>query len=414
MVYNLRHAVPLSDQITRCSHAMRTDRILSSEYGKFRPEIQDYFRKKVLKSPMRIYDPTAGTAPLIPFIEVEGHTAYFNDVLPIHCFINMAKTYRVFQCYEQHGYDWLLEQLCYCMAPLEHEPLHISDKWIADGVLNCLILAWKSADRYEADVATLLRAAVLASVRPLSSITRSGNPTWFKFGGISSTKGFREVAAERLARFGRYYAHNYDSSRVKELGQCFFSAKEAVELRLPHKVDLILTSPPYCNRLEPTVQYGPENYFLSALGYGVPESSIIGTTKVRDYGTLAEDFERLTSISKYASSLLNSIRRSRTPDDPSYYLKYYTRYFAMLVGTTESALHHLSRTGKMYVVTQDNTHRGQLIEIDTILRESLRDKGWNVRVVRKWQRHHLGLRNVSREHAFVRPKHFEKILLVWR
>ena len=393
---------------------MNNVKVLSSEYASFRSQIQNYFRDAVLKKPLVIYDPMAGTAPLIPFIETHGHTAYLNDVLPIHSFINRAKTYRIFQCYKQYGYDWFLQQLLNCMTLLKGKRLCISDKWIDDKVLDGLILAWQSAEQYEDDAATFLNATILLCVRPLSSITKSKNPTWLKFGGISSSKELHEIAGESMARFDKYYSHYYEPSHIRKRGECIFTVQSAAELQLPQKVDLILTSPPYCNRLDPIVQYGPENYFLSALGHTSPEKNLIGTTKVRDYETLAADFEYITSKSEYAYILLNNIRKSRKADDPGYYLKYYTRYFAMLLNAIDKALNNLSPTGKMYIVTQDNTHRGHLIEIDRVLRESLKKGGWKSRLVKSWEQPHLGLQTVSKEHAFVRPKQFEKLVVMWR
>ena len=69
--------------------AMNNYKILSSEYGAFREEIQDVF-KRLLVKPSVILDPMSGTAPLIAFIETKGHTAYFNDILPVHFFVNKA------------------------------------------------------------------------------------------------------------------------------------------------------------------------------------------------------------------------------------------------------------------------------------------------------------------------------------
>jgi DNA modification methylase len=191
----------------------------------------------------------------------------------------------------------------------------------------------------------------------------------------------------------------------------------ATELQLPQKVDLILTSPPYCNRIDPAVQYGPENYFLSALGHTIPEECLVSITKVKDYNKLEQDFEYLTTKSKYACKLLTKIKESKKADDPSYYLKYYTRYFAKLFQVIDKVLSNLSTTGKMYIVTQDNTHRGQLIEIDRLLTELLKVEGWKSRSVprARWPRHHLGLRNPhARKHGFVRPKLYEKITVVYR
>lgn len=393
---------------------MRPIKILSSDYATFRRDIQDYIKDHILKEPLIILDPMAGTAPLIPFIETHGHKAYLNDILPVHFYVNRAKTYRIFQCYKKYGYDWFSQQLLHCMAPLRGKRLCISDKWIDDSVLDSFIQAWHTAEEYDSNVATLLKATILLCVRPFSSITRTTNPTWFKAGGMSSNKDLRDIVGESLTTFDKYYRYCYESLNVNRRGKCILTTQNAVELRLSQKVDLILTSPPHPNRLDTIVQYGPESYFLSAVGHAIPEKDVIGTTKVRNYETFVTDFEYLTSKSESASRLLNKIKKSRKADDPTYYLRYYTRYFAMVSRTLEKVLDNLSSTGKMYIVVQDNTHRGKLIEIDKVVRELLRANGWRSRVIKEWERHHLGLRRVSRDHAFVKPKQFEKLVVIWR
>lgn len=388
-------------------------KILSSEYGSFRKEIRDIFTEKVLRKPSIILDPMAGTAPLIPFFEKNGHTAYLNDILPIHFFINEAKTYQVFQQYKQLGCNWYFQQLFSCMASLQDKALTMSDRWIEDSILNGLIEAWKATEQYEDNSATLLKAAILLCVRPLSSITTSRNPTWLKYGGVSSGKPLTEIIRSSLSRFEKYYNQHYKSPPVKR-GECIITRYNATELKLPQEVDFILSSPPYCNRLDPLVQYGPENYFLSNVGYPIPEDELVTSTKVRNYDTIAKDFEFLVNRSETARDLLTKIKESPNRDDPGYYLKYYTRYFAKLFQVIDSALKNLSASGKAYIVTQDNTHRGQLINIDEILRELLKASGWRSRVIEDWDRHHQGLRNVSRNHAFVRPKQKEYLRVLWR
>jgi hypothetical protein len=390
-------------------------RILNSEYAAFRDDIQKYFREKVLKKPSIIFDPMAGTAPLIPFIETKGHTAYLNDILPLHFFINKAKTYDVFRQYQRQHYDWFVQKITRCMAPLNGKILCMSDKWIDDIMLRGLVQAWHATEDYSEDSATLMKAVILLCVRPLSSTTRSNNPTWLKFGGISTDKPLEEIIHESLIRFDKYYFSTYGSSfRLEKRGRCIITKDDAIDLHIPQKADFILTSPPYCNRLDPIVQYGPENYFLSALGYASRENDLISIPKVRNYDRVKEDFEFLTTNSKHASHLLTEISESSIPDDPSYYLKYYVRYFAILYSVISKVLTNLSSAGKMYIVTQDNIHRGLLIEIDAVLRELLSINGWRSRVVKKWERPHLGLRHVSREHAFVKPRHWEKLMVVTR
>jgi len=394
---------------------MNNTKILSSEYSAFRKEILEYFENNLRKrEPLVILDPMAGTAPLIPLIESGGHKAYFNDILPLHFFINQAKTYQVFQYYKQLGYNWFLEQLLNYMNILNGKRLLISEKWIEDSVLDALVNAWHAVEECDETAKRFMRAVILLCVRPLASITKSKNPTWPKFGGISSNKNLPDIIEESLSRFDNYYKKHYQSSFEERNGECIFFNNNASEMTLPEKVELIITSPPYCNRLDIMRNYGPENYFLSALEYKVQTRDIIGTIKVEDYESLDFDYDYLTSHSEKAYKLLSEMKKSKKRAEQTYYLKYYTRYFVTLFHTMEKVLNHLSVSGKMYFVTQDNTHRGELIEIDVVLGELLRHNGWESKIIEQWERHHMGLQTVSRDRAFVRPKQFEKLIVMWR
>lgn len=392
---------------------MSSVRVLSSEYATFR-RIRDYIVERILPGHSVLYDPMAGTAPLIPVVETQGYVGYFNDISPVHLHINKAKAYRVFESYRKLGHEWFIKELLHCMRRLKRTRLSLSEKWMDDAVLSRLLEAWGATENYDKNVSTLLKAVVLLCVRPLSSITKSSNPTWIKVGGISSDRNLREIVSEKLGRFDKYYSNSYNPSSVTRRGRCVLSARNAAKVTLPRKVDLIVTSPPYCNRLDGFVQYGPENYFLTAAGHRIRKQDMIGTTSVRDYRQFTRDLDRLTTSFEYAGRFLGQIRNSPKCDDPGYYLKYYTRYFAMLAEAFYGIMQNLLPKGKMYVVVQDNIHRGQLIEIDRFLSEIMRARGWRSRLVKKWERHHLGLRNISKDYAFVKKKHFEKLLLVSR
>lgn len=389
-------------------------KVLISEYATFRRDVLEYIISRILPCHSVILDPMAGTAPLIPFVETHGYSAYFNDILPVHFFVNKAKQYSIFKCHEKHGYSWFLRELLNCMRFLKGKRSCLSENWIDDNILNGLLRAWHAAEEYDRNIETLLKAVIITCVRPFSSITRCSNPTWFKPGGVSSNEGLRDIVKASLIKFEKFYDYFYKVPNINKRGRCIFSMGSAVNFHPPSKVDLIVTSPSYCNRLDILIQFGPENYFLSALGYMTPAESVIATTKVRDYGTFQEDFGNITSESRTACHLLNKIKNSPKTDGPKYYLPYYTRYFTMLFKNFIKVLEHLLPDGRMYVVVQDNIHRGELIEIDKVLRELLKTKGWRSRVVKKWERHHLGLRNVSRDHAFVKKKHYEKLMVIWQ
>jgi hypothetical protein len=105
---------------------MRRIKILRKEYASFRPEVVDFFVKKVLPRSRVVLDPMAGTSPLIPYIEYSGISAHFNDILPIHLFVNRAKTYTTYykiRKLEENNPGSLEKELCYCMLRLKNHRL---------------------------------------------------------------------------------------------------------------------------------------------------------------------------------------------------------------------------------------------------------------------------------------------------
>lgn len=388
-------------------------KILASEYATYRNDILEHFYKHILKKPCIFYDPMAGTAPLLPYLEVRGYTSYFNELLPVHYFANRAKSYTVFLKYRKNGKEWFQARLLELLLGLKDKKLHHSNEWINEDVLKVLIGAWNDTFNFQNEEAIFLKAIILISIRSLSSFTPSKNPTWFKPGGVSEDRDIYTIINNNIAKYENLYRTFYSAIGYSLPSKSKFTMNTAISNRIPKKAELIITSPPYANRLDLIRQFGPEIYFLSKVGYSVSTKDIIGTTAVNDYPALSSDYEFLYNNSQHLRAFFSKIRKDNE-HGADYYLKYYCRFFSILVNTMISVLSQLSPIGKAYIVTQDNIHRGFCIEMDTVLREIFRTHGWSTRIIKKWERHHLGLQNVSRKHAFIKPRHFEKLMVVWR
>ena len=393
---------------------MKKNKILHTEYGSYNSDIIEFFIRRLKeKKNCSLLDPMAGTAPLIPFIEKNGYSAFFNDIMPLHYYINSAKTYEIFKSYQKNKKEWYQAALEKCMESLEDKKSIISNEIINQEVLEGLIVAWKSINEYEERQSILLRALLLLCIRPLSSSIVSKNATWIKKGGgISSNKNLSEIISESIDLYYNYYQNSYPGNPISTQGKCIFSNDDVLELPIREKVDLIFTSPWYPNRLDANAMFRPETLFLASVGHPFSEYSQVSTPRVREYKELKTDYAFLTTNSNYAKKILPKIRKISEKKDSKYYIKYFTRYFSVLFRVIMKTTEHLSSEGRMYLVFQDNIHRGILLESDKLLRELLKTHGWNCQTVRRFERHHLGLKNVSRKHAFVKPKHFEKIMLV--
>ena len=385
-------------------------KLLDFEYATYRNQIKEYFIDKVLVSPVTILDPMAGTAPLIPFFETHGHKAYLYDLLPIHYHINRMKLHRSKDSFYEYGSDRTRRFLLTHLKPLNRKRTLVSVDWIDETILDIFVEAWNQVEDEDESLRAILRGLIILSIRPYSSFFKSNNPTWIKIGGITTDRTVSDVVSEKIGLIRRFY-ENYPS--LEEEGECHLGIGDAASLKMDEKADLIMTSPPYCNRLDYTNSYSPELQFLSRVGYPTPRERLIGTNVVKDYGTLEEDLQRIGEASQYVSDFLGRVRNMKFRDT-SYYLRYFTRYFAGLFLAFENLLSYLSDSGRMYIVIQDNLHRGELIELDVALSEMLEKKGYDCRVVERFERHHLGRRNISKYHRVVYIRQYEKILLAGR
>lgn len=390
---------------------MKTLKIFNSEYAKFRPEIINYFIKLKLFGNNILMDPMAGSSPLIPLVEKHGGVAYFNDILPVFFYINSAKQYKISICFRKYGRNWFMDALKKYMKKLDNKKLIISEKWIREDILDDLINSWKLTEQFEDNIQIFLKAVIIKSIRYFATYTKTQNPTWLKMGGANTSKDLNEVLGECLDTFENYYDYYY-SEKVKG-GKCFFTICDAENLNFNQKVNIIITSPPYCNRLDGIRLFAPENYFLSMVGHKIINSNnFLGTIKVIDYKDFQLDFDFLINNSRYCKKILISIKNFPNKDDVFYYLKYYTRYFIKLYRTLKKILENLELNGKAYIILQDNTHRGIDIEIDRVLKDLLQIDSWKLKIKKIWERHHLGLRNPSQKSAYIKRKQLEKILLL--
>ncbi len=395
-------------------------RFLPRHYGAFRSWVRKYFAEEVLPNAGKVFDPMAGNAPFIPYIEKNGLKGYFNDILPFHYYVNRAKAVDIRTEFERRKAGFYLRELSILLRGLRNKKLVISDDWIHEDILHVLTGAWVKTERYEPGVRALLRAVILLTVRPYSSVTGSvSNSTWFKKGGMSTGENLNDVVNSKVGVFREYYEKNYEGIPERKTTNCRFYKVDAADskLNIKTKFGVILTSPPYCNRYEPRGTFGPELFFLKSVGEKVNDTDIIGTTVVGDYTQeiLEEDEKYIRGCSPKAARFIKEIRLSKLRDS-MYYAKYYYRYYSKLFRTLENAQHYLEAKGRFYIVGQDNIHRGDLNEMGKFITEyfdrkkNATKKRFTTTIVKKEAVSHQGRRNISADRPLVVKKHWEYII----
>jgi hypothetical protein len=362
----------------------------------------------------------AGTAPLLPLVERRGYPAHFNDLNALHLHVNRAKLVSSRDAFLRLGRGGCQRALLDDVSSLSDAPREISEAWIDDSTLQVLTTAWRGLATLDRDATYLLRGVLLLCLRSLASFSSTANPTWLKPGGVRPRIRVEDVLNDVLARLEEYYLAAYAGEPRNGEGSVLFTAEDAATLRSGlGPADVVCTSPPFCNRVDWGRLYAPECYFLRAVGEQDPAAAFLGTTEVRTYGddTFNEERRWLAACSPYVDELLCGVRKTQIEGErgSDYYVRYFTRYFALLFRVFDNTIANLTQTdGRMYYAVQDNAHRGQLISLEKALGEFLQLRGFSITPIASWERHHLGLRNVSRKHMVVRVRQIESLVVARR
>lgn len=421
-----RVATVTTGKATRKPARRYLPRLLPVEYARFRPHVLGFLERVIPARPSVILDPMAGTAPLLPFVQTHGHTGYFADLLPVHYYANRLRSYDSCRLYRQLGREKIIDMVLRSSGRLRSvaERQRISADWFDRETLSALVSTWRNLEQHIEPIRGMLQACVLFSARDLSTYSKTKNGTWPRPGGIAPATPLRTVLERALFRpenrpvdgLEPYYGVTYGNLQPGPLGKVRVVQADAARLRIPRPVDLIITSPAYCNRLDYQRMYGPELSFLAAVGSAFDSAAVLGTNIVRDYTRFESDFGYATTRSRSVARFLSTVEeRQRSSERSSnYYVRCFTRYFARLFTTFEHLLENLAPNGRLVVVTQDNSHRGELIRIDAALRDLLRRNGFRIDLARQWSVHHLGKRNVSRHYPAITHLQTERVLVAHR
>lgn len=399
----------------------RDIKFLHREYATFRPKICKYFIENVLPNAENILDPMAGTAPLIPYVEYLHLVAFFYDILPIYYFINRAKTYKVFRKVYEKKLISIEKELMKYLKPIKNKRLIISEKWIPDDVLEALLNAWNLSDNHEEQISIFIKAIIILCIRPLSCVTVSlKNGTWYRQGGMTSGKDISQIIHEKINKYKLYYETYY--LKLTQGGNINFSTCNSQEIQDLNNIDTIITSPPYANRYDYVIMYAPELYFMSKADKNINvknlRTEILGSNRVVDFQVFDNDIELIDKKSPKTMEFLLKVRDKRREDEKKnkkknekdYYFRYFTKYYVNLYNILDKLIDILIEKGNLYIVVQNNIHRGELNSMDDFIKDYFQHKGLESAIVYQELQKHQGTRNISADYPLVLKKHKESII----
>jgi len=397
-------------------------KVLHNEYAAFRSEIVSWAVEHVLNPTKSILDPFAGTARLLPYVATRKMKGHFNDLLPHHKLINEAKLPEVFIALQSLAPDYWTatrEELTKHLSPLRRSNLKVTSHWMRDDIVERFRRSWDNIDTIPGSIRPLFRAVLILCVRPLSGVTPSAkNRTWLRPGGMTTEVPLSDLIIAFLSRYRKYYETFYNGIDPKTNSRCEFTCLEASKISKKRKYDAIFTSPPFPNRFDYAVTYAPELHMLSRISLeydpDIVSNGMLGTNRVSDYQDPGADIEWLRMNAPATVKFLKEVNKLAPSDEGSYYLRYFTRYYADLYRFILDAFKLLRQNGSLYMAVQNNIHRGELNNLSAFLKDFARRNDLTAEKVFRQMKPHQGRRNISAEHPIVLRKHEESIVRMVR
>ena len=139
-------------------------------------------------------------------------------------------------------------------------------------------------------------------------------------------------------------------------------------------VDAVITSPPYCTRIDYAMSMLPE---LAVLGF----SNMYALKNLRDQMTgtptiIKGSVKRASSWGPECNSFLHSVEIHNTIAARSYYLKFYSQYFMSLYMSIKELKRVLKPRGQCVIVIQDSYFKDVHVDLPKIATEMARNLGF--------------------------------------
>jgi DNA modification methylase len=228
-------------------------------------------------------------------------------------------------------------------------------------------------------LAALFYLALFRMTRDLLKPFFASNPTWIRLRVEPISRlsvRFAELAkrfrASVLALQEATKSNEYPAPRLAPEVTLASSAK--IPLR-SSSVNAVLTSPPYCTRIDYAIATLPE---LAVLGYDWPKVQQLRTQLIGTPTMLNEKGKDTTAGSDTLQLLLRRIERHPSYAAQNYYLPFYRQYFRSMSDSLKE-INRVTRAGSPIVlVVQDSWFKNVRVATPIIINELAQSIGWRV------------------------------------
>lgn len=364
-------------------------------YAGFSPDfVTDALQMVEAGKPLHILDPWVGAGTTAAVAADRGHATTGIDVNPALVVISKARLLR--------------SDVADSLAPLTEDILREASRqemgvegdpmlsWfgpsatsllraIERAIFRILVDAKATSNPVEkglehlSDLAAFFYVALFRTTRTLIRNAATSNPTWVKakIAPLERARPRRErihetfrEAQDSLADFlgiGQpATVPTHDHRQDMQLGS-------STSLNLEdHSVDTVITSPPYCTRIDYVAGVRPE---LAILGC---DGQTMKTLRHLSLGnpTVPREEASAARLPRGMKLLLKKVHAHPSKASTGYYYRYYETYFAMLARSLEEIHRVVMPGGSAFVVVQDSYYKNVHVDLPGLTTEAAEAAGW--------------------------------------
>lgn len=258
-------------------------------------------------------------------------------------------------------------------------------------------------------------SVLFQTVKKLTISFKASNPTWVK--KPKTTEEKLEVPPqeifntffEQLDEALKTYSISDKSDEVTQLSDIHIGSSDDLNIK-NSSIDAVVTSPPYCTRIDYAVATILE---LSVLGYSHENEIKQLRDKMMGTPTISKIHDQFNfSFNNKIEHVLETIEKHESKASKSYYYKIFYQYFCMLHNSLTEIDRVLKPHSKCVLVVQNSYYKNLLIDLAEIIIEIVFNLNWKLNERFSYKKNTLA--NISKRNKLYRDSsNVEEIVLIF-
>jgi D12 class N6 adenine-specific DNA methyltransferase len=338
-----------------------------------------------------VFDPFSGTGTTALCAAYRGKTGVATDINPFLIWLANAKA-RPYDAAAiaafQHAAQLAAQSATSAASPLSERPaLSNIERWWRPAALTFLLRLKAAIDTHEAGDATLLKVAFCRTMLQLSNAAFNHQSMSFRAPGMAAAVDETDALAGQFLADVRHIveAATDDPPGTAEYILCNARESVAALAKWRNRVDLLITSPPYPNRMSYIRELRPYMYWLQFLSTarqaGELDWEAIGGTWGVATSRLADWAPRAGFAPPGLAATLKKIRAAHEKNG-ILLANYVHKYFQDMLGHLESMVPLLRNGATAHYIVGNSIFYGHMVPAQEYLAQQMAAVGLrNVRIV---------------------------------